>query len=146
MSTIVRNILAVIAGVVLGGIVNMTIVNVGPALLPPPVGADLTSVEGLRAAMHLMEPKHFVSPFLAHALGTFVGALIAYLIAATNKRTLAFVVSVFFFIGGIAASFLIPAPAWFITLDLVVAYIPMAWLAAISGSMIQRGNRRREPV
>jgi hypothetical protein len=31
-------------------------------------------------------------------------------------------------VGGIAAAFMIPAPAWFIVVDLVVAYLPMAWL------------------
>jgi hypothetical protein len=33
--------------------------------------------------MHLFEPRHFVMPFLAHALGTLAGALAAFLIAAT---------------------------------------------------------------
>jgi hypothetical protein len=29
---------------------------------------------------------------------------------------------------------MIPAPAWFIALDLVVAYLPMAWLATRVGN------------
>ncbi|MBX3290422.1 MAG: hypothetical protein KF855_13995 [Acidobacteria bacterium] len=129
----VRNILAVIAGIVVGGIVNMAIVTFGPAIIPPPAGADLTTAEGLKAAMPLMETKHFIAPFAAHALGTLVGALTAALIAVGSKTTLAMIVGGFFLLGGIAACLMIPAPMWFIALDLIVAYIPMAWIGAKLG-------------
>jgi hypothetical protein len=36
-----------------------------------------------------------------------------------------------------------PAPVWFIILDLVVAYIPMAWIATQLGRRIKGGA---EPV
>ena len=72
-------------------------------------------------------------PFLAHAFGTLAGALAAYLIAATHRTQIAYVIGAVFLCGGIAASFMIPAPAWFIALDLLVAYLPMAWLAIRSG-------------
>lgn len=36
-------------------------------------------------------------------------------------------------IGGIAAAFMIPAPAWFVVLDLAVAYLPMAWIGGKLG-------------
>ena len=81
-------------------------------------------------------------PFLAHALGTFVGALVAYLIAATYKLQLAYVIGAFFLCGGVVASFLIPAPTWFIALDLLAAYIPMAWLATRIGDCINPGSQR----
>ena len=42
-----------------------------------------------------------------------------------------------FLAGGIAASFMIPAPAWFIALDLLLAYIPMAWLAVQIGARMK---------
>ena len=68
-----RNILGFVAGLIVGGIVNMALINFGPMVIPPPAGADITTMEGLQAAMPLFEPKHFVFPFLAHALGTLVG-------------------------------------------------------------------------
>jgi hypothetical protein len=40
-----------------------------------------------------------------------------------------YTVSTLFLAGGIAASVMIPAPAWFKALDLTIAYLPMAWLA-----------------
>ena len=123
-----RNIIAVIAGLVAGMVVNIGIVYLGPMLIAPPAGADMTTAEGITAAMPLLEPKHFVAPFLAHALGTLVGALVAALISATSKMTVAMIVGCITLIGGIMAAAMIPAPMWFILLDLLVAYIPMAWI------------------
>ena len=138
----VRNVIAVIVGLVIGGIVNMALVTISPSLIPPPAGVDVTNVESLSKAIHLFEPRHFVMPFLAHALGTLVGALVAYLIAASRKVQLAYVVGVFFLVGGIAASFMIPAPTWFIALDLLVAYLPMAWLGIQIGKGMAAGQKR----
>lgn len=136
MPNLLRNILAVIAGVVVGSIVNGTLIHFSPTLIPPPAGVDINTAEGLAAGIHLFEPRHFVMPFLAHALGTFFGALVAYLIAASYNARFAYGLGVFFLLGGIAASFMIPAPAWFIAADLILAYLPMAWLAVqIGGRM-----------
>lgn len=130
MSTIVRNVLAVLAGIVVGSAVNMALIAVGPSLIPPPPGVDVTTAEGLSKAMPLFEPRHFVMPFLAHAIGTFAGALTTHLIAATRRAQLAYLIGAVFLTGGVAASVMIPAPAWFIALDLLVAYLPMAWLGS----------------
>lgn len=140
MPKLLRNILAVLAGVVVGGVVNMALITLSPSLIPPPAGVDVTTAQGLEKGIHLFQPRHFVMPFLAHALGTLAGALAAYLIAATYKARLAFVVGAFFLCGGVAASFMIPAPAWFIALDLVAAYLPMAWLGIQIGMRLKRAS------
>lgn len=128
MNPILRNVLAVIAGVIVGGIVNMGLINISGSVIPPPEGTDNTTMEGLKAAMLLFEPKHFIFPFLAHALGTFVGAFLAALVAATHKMKFAYAIGFFFLIGGIYMVVLLPSPLWFNILDIAVAYIPMAWL------------------
>jgi hypothetical protein len=137
MPNLLRNVLAVIAGAAIGSVLNGALVTISPSLIAPPSGVDVTDAESLSKGIHLFEPRHFIMPFLAHALGTLVGALVAYLIAASYKRQISYAVGVLFLIGGVAASFMIPAPAWFIALDLAVAYLPMAWLA------IQIGNRMK---
>ena len=129
MSPTIKNILAIIAGLIFGSIVNMGIIMISSSIIPPPSGADISTMEGLKEAMHLFEPKHFLFPFLAHALGTLVGAIIASKIAATKKKTMAMVVGCFFLLGGIINVFLLPAPIWFNTVDVLFAYIPMALLA-----------------
>jgi hypothetical protein len=138
--TLLRNVLAIVAGLVIGMAINMAIVVFGPSIIPPPAGVDVNDVESIRASIHLYEAKHFVSPVLAHAVGTLVGAITAYLIAASHQSIIALVVGVFFLAGGIAASMMIPAPVWFIVLDLVVAYIPMAWIGSQIGRRFSGGR------
>jgi hypothetical protein len=140
MPTILRNVLAVLAGIAIGGGVNMALITLSPSLIPPPAGVDVNSAESLGKAMHLFEPRHFVMPFLAHAVGTFAGALAAYLIAATYWVQMAYVIGAVFLCGGVAASFMIPAPTWFIALDLLAAYLPMAWLSIQTGTRMTQGN------
>ena len=129
--TILKNIAGLVLGVICGAIVNMTIVTVGPSIIPPPPGVDVTDAESIAASIHLFGPKHFVVPFVAHAAGTFVGAIVAWLVAVTNRTAFAFAVGAVFFAGGVTASQMIPAPTWFVVVDLVGAYFPMAWLGML---------------
>jgi len=142
MKTILRNILACLIGLLLGGGINMALVVIGPSIIPPPPGVDVTSTEALSASMHLFEPKHFVTPFLAHALGTLAGSLSAFLIAANHKSAISYLIGTVFLAGGIGAAFMIPAPMWFLFLDLVGAYLPMSWIGVKLG---QRINSRWRP-
>lgn len=146
MSVLLRNILAVLCGIVIGSAANMALVWLGPLLVAPPSGVDMTSAEGLAAGMHQLQPLHFLFPFLAHAVGTFVGALLAYGIAGSHPARFAWAIGVFFLLGGIAASTMIPAPTWFKVVDLVGAYLPMAWLAIRVGERIWGGGVRAAAV
>ena len=133
MNPIVRNILAVIAGLVIGSAVNMLFISLNGTVIPLPEGADVSSMEGLKESMHLFEPKHFIFPFLAHALGTLAGAYIAARIAGTRKMLFAMIIGVAFLAGGIINVVNLPAPPWFSALDLIAAYIPMGWLGGKLG-------------
>ena len=147
MPNLLRNVLALLAGVAIGGGVNMALITLSPSLIPPPAGVDVNSAESLSKAMHLFEPRHFIMPFMAHAVGTFAGALAAYLIAASYKAQVAYMIGAVFLCGGVAASFMIPAPTWFIALDLLAAYLPMAWLGVYFGARIGKktdGARKNE--
>lgn len=124
---IVRNILAVVLGCILGMFVNMSLVNLGHQVYPIE-GVDLNDMEALAKAMPHFSAEHFIFPFLAHALGTLVGAIVAALIAGSRKKTFALVIGGFFLLGGIAVNIMLPGPVWFAILDILVAYIPMALL------------------
>ncbi len=128
MSPIVKNIVAVVIGIVVGSSVNMAIISISGSIIPPPDGFDVTTTEGLKNAMHLFELKHFIFPFLAHALGTLVGAVLAVKIASNHKMKFAYGIGFFFLLGGIASVFLLPSPTWFTLLDLIGAYLPMAYI------------------
>lgn len=128
MNSTLKNILAVVAGLVVGSMVNMGIVMISGSIIPPPEGGDITTMEGLKSTIHLFEPKHFLFPFLAHALGTLVGAFVAAKLAASRKMLMALIVGLFFLIGGAVNISMLGGPMWFNALDLIVAYIPMAYL------------------
>lgn len=129
---ILRNILAVIVGAVVCVLLNGLVLNVMMQLIQPPEGFQ----PAVMGTYDLLEAKHLLSPFIAHALPSLIGGAIAALIAASHKMTFALVVGGLHLIGGIIAAFIIPAPVWFIALDLLVAYVPMAWLGA---RLVMRG-------
>lgn len=128
MWKVLRPFLSVLAGVVLGSIVNMGLIMVSGEVIPPSPGVDVTTMEGLKASIHLFEAKHFVFPFLAHALGTLTGAFVAAWIMRGKTAIPAIIVGCIFLVGGIASTTMIPAPVWFDALDIIAAYLPMAWL------------------
>ncbi len=130
MKSKLKNVLAVVVGVVVGSIANMIVVMIGPVIIPPPDGVDVTNVESIKASMHLFEFRHFIFPWVAHALGTLVGAYLAAMIAASCRMAVAMVVGGLFLIGGIANVIMIGGPVLFNVVDLVGAYIPMAWIGA----------------
>lgn len=130
---IVRNILAVIIGVVVGALVNGALINLGHYIVPLPPGANVDTMENLKIAMQSFGPEQFIFPFLAHAIGTFVGALLATFIAASHKMMIALIIGVLFLIGGISAGIMIQSPMWYNVIDFLFAYIPFAWFGAKLG-------------
>lgn len=127
MNPMLKNILAVITGWIVGSIINMSLVKIGHMILPIE-GLDPSDMNALVEVMPTLEPKYFIFPFLAHALGTLVGAFIAYNLAASHKMKFALGIGAIFFLLGIMVSFMIPAPTWFAVTDILLAYIPMAWI------------------
>lgn len=128
MNPIIRNVLAVIVGFMAGSAVNMGLVMASPHIIPPPTGVDVNDIESIKASIHLYEFKHFIVPFLAHALGTVVGAYVAVIISASYKLIMGLVIGVLFLLGGISVAFMLPSPTWFVVVDIVGAYVPMAWI------------------
>ena len=129
MNPILRNILAFLGAAFVGGLVNYGIVTISGSIIPLPPGIDPSDMESIKAGMHLYEAKHFIFPFLAHALGTLAGAAFVAKFAASHHMKLALGIGAFFLLGGIAAVIMLPAaPTWFKALDVLVAYLPMGYL------------------
>lgn len=128
MNPTLKNVLAIVGGILGGGLLNSLLVNIGPSIIALPEGADVSNMEKLAETMQLFEPQNFIFPFLGHAVGTLFGAYVAARLAATNHMKIALGVGVFFLLGGITAVSMFGGPLWFKVLDLVVAYIPMAYL------------------
>ena len=72
----VINILAILFGWFLGSLINLGLIQLGHKLFPI-VGLDLNDMVALAELMPTLEFEFFIFPFLAHALGTLVGATTA---------------------------------------------------------------------
>ena len=121
MNTIIKNILALLGGGLIGMVVNMGLIFTGNQLIPFEEG--MNPMNAMR-----WEIKYFIFPFLAHSIGTFSGAYIAAKFSASYHMLFAICIGIFFLSGGISMVFILPAPVWFVVVDLVLAYIPMGWL------------------
>lgn len=127
MHPFIKSGLAVLAGIFVGGIVNFGIIILSSSIIPPPNGVDVSNIESIKTNIHLYKPIHFLFPFLAHALGTFSGAVLAIKISKQTK--IEYMVALVFLYGGISMITQVSSPIWFTVLDLGLAYVPMAWLA-----------------
>lgn len=127
-----RNVLAILAGLIVGGMVNGGIVSISGRIISPPAGVDVMDPESLKANIHLFGPKHFLMPFIAHALGTLAGAYTAARLVTKAPAFYGFIIGVFFLLGGIYMVRTMPGtPIWFILVDLVLAYLPMAMIGNV---------------
>ena len=147
MNPIARNTLAAIAGFVIGSVINLGLVTIGMSLVPLPEGTDVSTMEALRESMKFLAPVNFIFPFVAHALGTLTGAFVAAKLAASHNMRFALGIGVIFLIGGIAMILNCGGPMWFIASDLLLAYIPMAFLGGfLAVSSHRRRYNTKEPI
>ena len=137
MNPIARNVLAAIVGFVIGSVVNLGLVTIGMSVVPLPEGTDVSTMEALRESMKFLSPVNFIFPLLGHALGTLAGAFVAARLAVSHHMKFAMGIGVSFLIGGIAMVLNCGGPVWFIATDLLLAYIPMAFL----GGLLAGGKR-----
>jgi len=128
MNSTVRNILSVIGALIIGGIINVGIIKIGPNIFPAPEGVDPNDIESIKANVHLYSAKHFIIPLVAHAAGTLAGAYAVSRLAVSNYKNLALIIGGVFFLGGIMMAFMLPEFWKFSVLDLIIAYFPMAIL------------------
>ncbi len=121
MKQILKNIVIVILGIIVGMIVNIGLIILGGTIFPPSENFEPMN------AMN-WDFKYFIFPFLAHSIGTLSGAIIVSKLSKKSSIILPLIVGVYFLLGGIYMITILPAPMWFILLDVILGYIPMALL------------------
>jgi hypothetical protein len=123
-----RNILAVIAGLFVGSLVNMAIIQLNMRVLfPVPEGVDLRDMEQLTAHMQTLPVTAFLVVMVAHLGQAFVGGWVAARLAAVRPMILAMIVGGVSLAGGISAMLMIDGPGW-MAVELPL-YLVAAWLA-----------------
>lgn len=125
---ILKKSLVIFISLFAGALLNGALITVSNQIIPPPIGFDLTTAEGLQAAMPHMGLKHFLFPFLAHALGTLLSALLITRFLKSQQFVFSMMAGIFFLLGGVSMVITLPeTPIWFILVDLIGAYIPMSY-------------------
>ena len=121
MKQVLKNIGILIFGIIIGMIVNMGLIIIGGTIFTP---------SGNFEPMNAMnwDFKYFIFPFLAHSIGTLSGAFIVSKISRNSHIIMPLIVGFYFLLGGIYMVTILPAPTWFISLDIILCYIPMALL------------------
>lgn len=135
----IRNTAIFFLALFIGMGINMGLIYVGSWLIPLPEGLDTSTREGLRIALPQLQPKHFIFPFLAHAMGTLAAAFFVTAWSTVQQLERSLLIATLFFFGGLTTIIGMPSPLWFSILDLAVAYFPMAWFAYRWAAMLQKG-------
>ena len=121
MKQTLKNIAIVILGIIVGMIVNIGLIILGGTIFPP--SENLEPMNAMN-----WDFKYFIFPFLAHSIGTLSGALIVSKLSNKSSIILPLIVGLYFLLGGIYMITILPAPMWFVLLDVILGYIPMALL------------------
>lgn len=140
MNPYLRNGLAILGGILIGMIVNGAFVAAGIKIIPPPIEIDVWDSDSLKALVPHLKMKHYIFPFLAHALGTLAGAYFTARIVTKAPAFYGFIIGVFFLLMGFMNAWAIEPPLWFWVVDLIGAYLPFA----IIGQLMARKKRSDE--
>ncbi|MBT8401714.1 MAG: hypothetical protein KJO98_14645 [Rhodothermia bacterium] len=107
-----RSILAVVAGLIVGGLIVAGVEYIGHLIYPPPEGLDLTDPEAIREFASAAPTSARLAVLLAWFLGPLGGAWVAARLAKRSPMTHALVVGAFFLIGDVVNLVTIPSPVW----------------------------------
>ncbi len=123
-----RNVFAVIAGLVVGMVVNMALVMLNAyVLFPMPEGTDMADPAQMNAYIATLPAVAFIVVLAAHLGQSFVGGWTAARLGASAPLVLAMIIGVLSLVGGIMNMMQIDHPAWmYVELPL---YLVVAWLA-----------------
>ena len=130
-TNIIRNIAAVVIGVVVGGSINMGIGLLNVQIFPLPEGMSLMTIaddpEALEAWINSLPQTAFILVLVAHLSQAFFGGYVAAFISKRNVMCVAMVVGALSLVCGLMNMAQVPAPLWlWIEMPL---YLVVAWYA-----------------
>jgi hypothetical protein len=132
----VRNILAVIAAFIGGGIFVFVVEAIGHQFFPPPTGLDFAKPETVAEYAKNAPVGALLFVLLAQSSGSFFGGLISGLIAV-SKNTTAIIYGVLALAMAALNAFLIPHPIWFLIPSLLLP-IPLSLLGTrVAGTLVK---------
>ncbi|MBL8795141.1 MAG: hypothetical protein JNM56_14625 [Planctomycetia bacterium] len=123
-----RSILAVVLGIIVGGITVGVVEFTGHTIYPPPPDLDASNREALSAYIATAPIAVLLFVMAAWVLGAFTGGLVAAWIGRRAPVVHALIIGGFILLSGIASMLYYPHPAWFWVVGIVT--VPSAAYAA----------------
>lgn len=139
MGQIIRSVIGVALGLVTTFVVFMVLHFVGHAIWPME-GVDMNDMKAVYAATGNMPAGALIFLLATYALGVFLGAFVAALIAGRTHLIHAFIVGGVFLLGGILELSMANFPSWFWVADVLV-YPVAAFLGGTLAALRQRPKK-----
>jgi nitrate/nitrite transporter NarK len=132
-----RNIGAVILGLLVGSALNMGLVMANMSLFPGPEGLDFDDAQAMAEYISGLPQSAFVLPLLAHVGQATLGGWVAARVGASRPMLLALIVGALTMVGGIMNMMNFPdAPVWM--------WVEFPLYLALPAAVGQMEKRRRE--
>lgn len=128
-----RKILAVIVGIIAGGLVIYLIEMAAQALFPVKFSGDMNDPAALKKMMQNAPAGAMISIAVAWVLGAFSGGLVTGLISKFNKKGLSTITGAVFLVLTLINLVMIPHPIW-----MWITGIALPIPAALTGGVITK--------
>ena len=122
-----RNIGAVIAGLIVGMALNMALIMVNLIPFPMPEGVSMQDQEAFSAWASTLPDTAFILPMVAHLAQAFFGGWVAARLGASAPLRLAMIIGVGSLLGGIYNAMSLEIPTW-MWIEMPF-YLVFAWMA-----------------
>ena len=122
-----RNIVGVIIGVFVAGIIIWSIQSINLRLYPIPVGLDTTDMEAMEEFSKSLPAGAFITVLLSHLLGALGGAWVGCIVADRYFLKISMIIAAFLLVMGIINLLMLPHPVWFMVAD-IPSYTIGAWI------------------
>jgi len=120
-----RSILAVIVGSVLATVLIMGVQMIGHIFFPPPTDYA-SNPEVLDEYIQSAPPLALACPLISYLIGAFCGGWLAAFLSTCRKMMVALMVGIILLALGIWNLAMVPHPAWFTVLTVVI-FLPAAY-------------------
>ncbi len=127
MTSTIKNIFILIAGIMIAAIISFIIISLGHLVITPPLGMDTNDFESIKSNFHLFQTKHFVFPLIGHAISTFSASYFVSRYTDNNKLWFALGIGILFTILSTVMSIRIGQFNW-ISIVEIGHYIPVSFL------------------
>ncbi|MFI5335557.1 MAG: hypothetical protein ACHQ5A_02150 [Opitutales bacterium] len=132
MSSLLRNLLALLSGALAAGVIIIVIETMGAMAYPPPPGFDPRNAAAMRIFIASLPVGAFLYILAAYLAGTFTGVFVATRFSLRRPARQGWLLGLVFLISGVVNFLKYPHPAWFVAASLA-AFLGATWFGVRLG-------------